>query len=155
MSDTPTIKAAKTKAAKFCAYQERTQQQLRDKLYNWGLYGDDVEEVIAFTISEGFINEERFAQSYASGHFRLKKWGKLKIKNGLVQKGLSTYCIDKGIEEIKEEEYLATIEELLSKKYQQLKDDQAYIKKQKAVKHLIQKGYESDIVWAHAKKLFQ
>ncbi|MFQ3213631.1 MAG: regulatory protein [Marivirga sp.] len=155
MSDTPTIKAVKLKAVKFCAYQERTQQQLRDKLYQWGLYGDDVEEVIAFAISERFINEERFAQSYASGHFRLKKWGKLKIKNGLGQKGLSNYCIEKGMAEINQAEYISTIEQLLAQKYRLLKDKEKYIKKQKAVRHLIQKGYESELVWSKANELFQ
>lgn len=155
MSDTPTIKAAKTKAAKFCAYQERTQQQLRDKLYQWGLYGDDVEEVIAFAIADGFVNEERFAQAYASGHFRLKKWGKLKIKNGLGQKGISNYCIEKGLDEITDTEYLNTIEDLLTKKYALLKDEEPYIKKQKAVKYLIQKGYETQLVWPKANELFQ
>ena len=155
MGDTPTIKSAKTKAAKYCAYQERTQQQLRDKLYNWGLYGDDVEEVISFAITEGFINEERFAQSFASGHFRLKKWGKLKIINSLQQKGLSSYCIDKGLEEIDDQEYEEMIQELAKKKLNTIKDTDLFIKKQKIARYLLQKGFESELVWRQLNLIFE
>ncbi len=142
------IKEGRTKAMKYCAYQERTQQQVRDKLYEWGLYGDEVEEVISYLITENFLNEERFAKSYASGHFRMKKWGKIKIKQGLEQKKLSAYCIKKGMQEIDSSEYIETLNELLDKKYHTLKDSNIYIRKQKAVKHLLQKGYEADLVWA-------
>ncbi|MBK6267111.1 RecX family transcriptional regulator [Marivirga sp. S37H4] len=148
-----TIKEGKTKAMKFCAYQERTQQQVRDKLYDWGLYGDEVEEVIGYLITENFLNEERFAKTYASGHFRMKKWGRIKIKQGLEQKKLSTYCIKKGLEEIDSVEYQETLNELLSKKYQSIRDSNLYIRKQKAVKYLLQKGYEADLVWAATEEL--
>ena len=149
------LKAAKLKTAKYCAYQERTQQQLRDKLYDWGLYADDVEEVLSFAIEEGFINEERFAQAYASGHFNLKKWGKVKISHALKQKGLSSYCIEKGLEEIEADQYNETILSLLKKKLASLKETDDFVKKQKAANYLIQKGYESDLVWKALNLLFQ
>lgn len=148
MNDTPTIKSAKAKAAKYCAYQERTQQQLRDKLFSWGLYGDDVEEVILFAITEGFVNEERYARSYCSGHFILKKWGRIKIKNSLQQKNISSYCIDLGLQEIDEEDYLELLKELATKKYEALKDQDTYIKKQKTARYLMQKGFESELIWS-------
>ncbi|GAA5034125.1 recombinase RecX [Marivirga lumbricoides] len=142
-----TIKEGKAKAAKYCALQERSQQQVRDKLYEWGLFGDEVEEVISYLITENFLNEERFAVAYASGHFRMKKWGKIKIKQGLEQKKISAYCIKKGLETIDSSEYFDTLEQLLSKKFSVLKDDNLYVRKQKAVKYLLQKGFEADKVW--------
>lgn len=142
-----TIKEGKSRGAKYCALQERSQQQVRDKLYDWGLYGDEVEEVIAWLISEDFINEERFAESYVRGHFNLKKWGKIKIKQGLEQKKISEYCIKKGMKEIGDEDYQKTLNELLEKKWRVLKEPNLYIKKQKAVRYLLQKGYEPNLVW--------
>ena len=76
-----TTSQALKKAADYCVVQERCQQEIRTKLYDWGIYNDDAEQVIAELISLGFINEERFAKAFAGGKFRMKKWGKLKIKN--------------------------------------------------------------------------
>ncbi len=66
---------SKTKAARYCAYQERTQQEVRDKLYSYGLYTDMVEEVLTELIMEGFVSEERYAQAYCRGKFMSNKWG--------------------------------------------------------------------------------
>jgi|AntRauTorckE6833_2_1112554.scaffolds.fasta_scaffold42357_2 regulatory protein len=148
-----TIKEGKSKGAKYCSLQERSQQQVRDKLYEWGLFGDEVEEVISWLISEDFINEERFAQSYVRGHFKLKKWGRIKIKQGLQQKKISDYCIKKGMDEIDNEEYQKTIQSLAEKKWRILKESNLYIKKQKTVRYLLQKGFEADLVWEQVNNL--
>ena len=92
-------KTAKLKAADFCAYQERSQQQVRDKLYDYGLHFDEVEEILTELIMEGFINEERFARAFIGGKFRMKKWGKQKILQSLRPHKISEYCIRKGMEE--------------------------------------------------------
>ncbi|ADR22416.1 recombinase RecX [Marivirga tractuosa] len=142
-----TIKEGKARGAKYCAMQERSQQQVRDKLYDWGLFSDEVEEVIAWLISEDFINEERFAQSYVRGHFNQKKWGRIKIKQGLEQKKISDYCIKMGMKEIDPEDYQNTIQSLVEKKWRTLKESNLYIKKQKTVRYLLQKGFEADLIW--------
>ncbi len=90
---------AKQKIAHYCAYQERCQQEVRSKLYQYGLYKNQVEETLAWLITEGYLNEERFAKTFAGGKFRVKKWGKLKIEQALKQKQLSSYCIRKGMAE--------------------------------------------------------
>lgn len=131
----------------FCAYQERTQQEVRDKLYGEGVNKDEIEEIIVKLIQENFLNEERFAKAYAGGKFRMKKWGKLKIRNGLKAKGLSEYCIRKGMQEIEEDDYLKTLVELLEKKSKEIKERNPLIKKNKLARYLIGKGYESDLVW--------
>lgn len=142
-----TLKEAKLKAADFCAYQERTQQQVRDKLYDYGLTGDEVEDVLTDLITEGFINEERFAISYAGGKFRMKKWGRVKIVHHLKSLKISDYCINRALAEIDEEDYHATLRELLEKKKSTISGDNQYIIGKKLASFLIQKGYEPDIVW--------
>ena len=74
------------KALKYCAYQERSQQEVRDKLYSWGLHRNEVENIIVDLISEGYLKEERFAIAFSGGKFRMKKWGKIKIKLALKAK---------------------------------------------------------------------
>lgn len=150
---TYTRSEALLKAASFCAYQERTQQEVRDKLYELGLYGDEVEELIAHLITENFINEERFAQSYVRGKFRLKKWGRIKIRQGLKQHRLSDYCIRMGMKEIDEEEYDQTLTELLEKKNLKLQEPNPLKRKQKLVAYLIGKGYENDLVWGKVNEI--
>ena len=142
-----TLKEAKLKAADFCAYQERTQQQVRDKLYDYGLTGDEVEDVLTDLITEGFINEERFAISYAGGKFRMKKWGRVKIAHHLKSLKISDYCINRALAEIDEEDYHATLGELLEKKKSTISGDNQYIIGKKLASFLIQKGYDPDIVW--------
>ncbi|HXC03732.1 MAG TPA: RecX family transcriptional regulator, partial [Bacteroidia bacterium] len=106
-------KKALEKAAAWCAYQERCQQEVRDKLYEWGLWKDMVEQIISELIGQGFIDEERFARTYAGGKFRIKKWGKQKIKNELKQRHISEYCIRKAMLEIDADAYRKTLEKIL------------------------------------------
>lgn len=140
-------KEAKLKAADYCAYQERSQQEVRDKLYSYGLHYNDVEEVISELITENFINEERFAQAYVGGKFRIKKWGRLKILQGLKQHRISDYCIKKGMQEISDEDYLSTIESLIDKKRSSINVENQFVANQKIAAYLHQKGFETNLIW--------
>ena len=133
--------------ASFCAYQERTQQEVRDKLYNLDLHRDEVEEILAELITEDFVNEERFSRTFARGKFDYNKWGRLKIKQALQLKGLSSFCQNVGLSEIGDSEYLSRVEHLLEKKLNSLKEEDTWVKKNKAARYLIGKGYESELVW--------
>ena len=140
------MKEAKVKAGHYCAYQERTQQEVRDKLYALGLYRDEVEQTLSDLISENFVNEERFAKAYASGKFRIKQWGRRKIIYALKQKNISPYCIDKALKEIPEDEYKEVIKKLIENKRNTLTGDN-FMKKHKISSYLIGKGFESELVW--------
>jgi regulatory protein len=142
-----TQQEALIKISSFCAYQERTQQEARDKLYGYGLHKDIVEELISKLISKNFINEERFAKSYAGGKFRIKKWGRIKIKEALKSKGVSEYCIKKGLLEIGDKDYIVTLLSLIEKRSGKEKEKNEYERKHKIAQYLHGKGYESDLVW--------
>ena len=146
-------KEAKLRTANYCAYQERTQQQVRDKLYSYGLYRDEVEEVLSELITENFINEERFAKAYAGGKFRVKKWGKIKILRGLQQHNISPYCIKKGMQEIDEDEYIETLQVLLEKKNSLLTETNDFKRKAKLANYAAGKGYEPSLIWDLIKTL--
>jgi regulatory protein len=142
-----TPKEALLKIRDWCAYQERCQQEVRDKLYEYGLKTDDVENIIVQLISENFVNEERFAIAFAGGKFRIKKWGKVKIRQELKAKRVSDYCIKKGMEQIEDTEYIKTLKRLLMLKTKLITEKNHLKKKQKLVRYALGKGYEQDIVF--------
>lgn len=148
-----TPQQALKKAESYCAYQERAQQEVRDKLYEWGLKQTDVEETIAKLISSNFINEERFAKAYAGGKFRIKKWGKVKIRIELKKKNISEYCIKKGMAEIEFRDYTKTLKSILEKKSKEIPNRKSLIKNYKLAQYAISRGYESDLVWDIIKEM--
>jgi len=131
----------------WCAYQERCQQEVRDKLYGYGLRSDDVENLIARLIDENFVNEERFAKAFAGGKFRIKKWGRVKIKMELKARRISDYCIQKGLKEIDGNEYIKTLKKVLEQKAKTITEKNHLKKKQKLVRYAIGKGYEQDLIF--------
>ena len=138
----------------YCAYQERSHAETRDKLYKFGLYKPEVETLLTQLIEENYLNEERYAIAFAGGHFRTKQWGRVKIKYALSQKKVSSYCIKKALSSIDEAEYKHCIEKLAVAKLATLKAEKnIFIKKTKLQNYLLQKGYEVSMVGAIVKDL--
>src|SRR5215204_7733202 len=107
----------------YCSYQERCHKEVKKKLYGFGLQKNDVETLIAQLIEENYLNEVRFAQLFAGGKFRMKQWGRGKIRHEMKQKKITEYCIQKGLKEINEEDYLKTLSKLASTKWKTLKSE--------------------------------
>lgn len=139
-------KQALVKAEHFCAYQERSQKEVRYKLVEWGMRGDELEEIISELILNNFLNEERFAKSYASGKFNIKHWGRVKIKQGLKLKGVPDKILQKAIYSINDDDYLQTIEKLAIKKVQSLSENDPFKRKNKLMSYLQAKGFETDLI---------
>ena len=135
------------KLKKYCAYQDRCHQEVRNKILQYEIYGDDLEFIIAELIQEKFLDEERFARSYARGKFRMKKWGRNRIKMELQQREVSEYCIKKAMDEIEEEEYSEVLKEIL---LQNIKKNQSLgrvLAVDKAIKYAVKRGYESQRIF--------
>ena len=141
------------KLKKYCAYQDRCHQEIRTKLINLGIYGDDLEEIIAELIAENFLNEERFARSFARGKFRMRHWGKVRIKNELKFRKISEYCIRKAMNEIEEDAYFKTLEEVIQKKARQIRESDPFKAKNKIAKYAIGRGFETELVWKMVKTM--
>jgi regulatory protein len=131
----------------FCIYQERCHGEVKEKLYSFGLYKTDVEEIVSQLIEENYLNEQRFAIQYAGGKFRMKQWGRVKIKNALKQKQVSGYCIKNALKEIYVPDYNKILKKLAEQKLKTLKGERnILIKKKKLQDYLLQKGFESELV---------
>lgn len=141
-----TKEQAMQKLKHYCAYQERCHSEVKEKLYQLGVWKKDHDEIIASLIEENYLNEERFAIAYVGGKFRAKQWGRVKIKYELKQKQVSDYCIKKAMKQIDEEEYLSVLNKLAKEKYAALKSEQYLVRKKKTMDYLLAKGFESDLV---------
>lgn len=147
---------AKSKLEALCAYQERCQFEMDQKLISWNFFPEQRDQLIADLIANNFINEQRFAEAFVSGKFRIKKWGKIKIKSHLKLKHISTYSIEKGLKEIDLDEYWSTLVSLASKKRieLELKKGTIWDQKSKVFRFLQSKGYEADLIADAVKKVF-
>jgi regulatory protein len=119
---------------------------VREKLYSLGVWKKEHDEIISALIEENYLNEERFAIAYAGGKWRVKQWGRVKIKYELKQKQVSDYCIKKALKQLDEEEYLQVLEKLAKEKYAALKKEQFLVRKKKTTDYLVGRGYEPDLV---------
>ncbi len=141
------IKETTEKIQSFCALQDRCQWEVENKMRQWGVEEYIIENIVTDLILEKFIDEQRFSESFCRGKFRIKRWGKVKIKNELTLRKISFSCIQKGLEQIKDKEYYSVLKELYEKKKSSIKDKNQFIKKGKIVKYLQQKGFESNLIW--------
>jgi regulatory protein len=134
------------KLQRYCAYQDRCHQEVRRKLLDLGVYGDDLEEIISELISENFLNEERFARSFARGKFRIKGWGKTRIKRELQLRKVSEYCIRKGLSEIDPEAYRSRLREVMTGYAGRIKEKESFNLREKLFQYVYRRGYETPII---------
>jgi len=147
IQQTLTPEQAFQKIKYYCAYQERCHAEVKEKLYGYGLIKKEVEGILSSLIEEDYLNEERFAVQFTGGKFRMKKWGRLKIKAELKSRQVSEYCIKKALASIDEDDYLATIKKIIEqKKRDAAKYKHPYQKTSYLLRALQQKGYEPDMV---------
>jgi regulatory protein len=130
----------------YCGYQDRSHSEVKEKLYSLGVWKKDHDEIMAALIEEDYLNEERFALAFARGKFRMKQWGRVKIKYELKQRQVSEYSIKKALNQIDEKEYMTSLKKLAEDRYVSLKGEQYLARKKKTVDYLMQKGYEPGLI---------
>lgn len=134
------------KLTTYCAYQERCPWEVRRKLYEKGIKDEKADKLIDELITEQYVDEERFAKSFCRGKFRLKHWGKNRIRMELKMKEIPESVIRKGLSEINPEEYYDTLLTQTEKKWESTHEPEAYKKKYKVTQYLMTKGFEMDLV---------
>jgi regulatory protein len=142
------VEQALQKLRHFCGYQERSHDEVKQKLYSLGLYKDEIESAISVLIEGNYLNEERYAIAFAGGKFRMKQWGKVKIGYELKSKKVSAYNIKLALKSIEEIDYLNTLQALTQKKWESiaLEDEKLFVKKSKITTYLLQRGFEKQLV---------
>ncbi len=136
------------KAMRYCSFQERCQLDLTNRFKAWNVEEKNWDRILDYLIAENFLNEKRYVEAFVRGKFVMKKWGKNKIKMGLVAKRVFNEGeFDKVFnEEIDEEDYLKTIAELIEKKRMLIVEEDEFKKRDKLYRYMLSKGYESELV---------
>ena len=134
------------KLRSYCALQERCISEVEQKLTEWKVGHAGSEKIIEQLIKEDYLNEERFARSFAGGKFRINHWGKTKIIYELEKRKVPDLIIQIGLEEIDDAEYEETLKEVLIRKNREIKDNDPYKRKQKLTAYAFQKGYHYELI---------
>ena len=148
-------KTARQKMEFYCSYQERCHQEVQEKLYSYDLSEKERNQIIVHLIEHNFLNEERFARSFARGKHRIKHWGKIRIVNELKQRQISAANIKCALTEISDEEYQNTFDKLAEKHWETIREANALKKKKKFCDYLLRKGWESKLVYGKMKELIK
>ncbi|OIV43065.1 regulatory protein RecX [Flavobacterium johnsoniae] len=150
-----TPKEALQKLEHFCAYQERCHDEVVSKLYSLKMTSDEIDLIVVQLIEGDFLNETRFACSFARGKHRMKYWGKIKITNELKARHISSTNITLALKEISNEEYFETFENLSERGWNSIHEQNALKKRKKFCDYMLRRGYESDLVYEKVKELEQ
>ncbi len=153
MSEVNSIKEAIHKIEHFCAYQERCHDEVVQKLRTMKMDSNEIDEILAHLIQENYLNESRFACSFARGKHRIKFWGKVRIVNELKFRNISTYNINLALKEITAEEYNTNFNALAERNWHSMKESNTLKKRKKYCDFLLRKGYESNLVYEKVKEL--
>lgn len=150
-----TISEAIQKLEHFCAYQERCHAEVISKLYDLKMTPEETDTIIVRLIEDNFLNETRFACSFARGKHRIKHWGRIRITNELKARQISSTNITLALKEISSEEYENTFEELSEKCWNTIQEKNSLKKRKKFCDYLLRRGYESNLVYDKMKELEQ
>ncbi len=148
-----TLAEAIKKMERYCAYQERCHKEVESKLNTMKLIPEAREKIILHLLEHNFLNEERFAKSFARGKFNIKKWGKQRITRELKYKGISAYNIKTALNEISNKQYLETFHQLAERKSSTIREDNKNKKRKKLTDYLLYRGWETSLVYEKVNEL--
>ncbi len=144
---TYTVDEAQRKLENYCAYQERCHKEVKTKLLEMRMIPEAIDQIMVHLIQENYLNEERFAKAFVSGKFRIKKWGKNRIVRELKFREISKYSIEIALNEINEEDYLNTLDDLILKRIDQVNEQHKFKKRKKVADYLLYRGWESHLIY--------
>ena len=153
MKEVYSIKEAIQKIEFFCSYQERCHEEVVSKLYSMKMDSDEIDQIMVHLIAENFLNEERFASSFARGKHRIKHWGKIRIVNELKFRNISQTLINTALKEITPEEYLDTFHTLAERHWESIREKNVLKKRKKFCDYMLRRGFESNLVYDKVREL--
>ncbi|MDC6388140.1 regulatory protein RecX [Maribacter sp. PR1] len=148
-----TVDEATRKLEGYCAYQDRCHKEVVRKLKEMGMISIAIDTIVSHLINENYLNEERFAKSFARGKFKIKKWGKNRIVNELKFRDISRYNIQTALKEIDGPEYFTTLDNLAKKRLAQINERNIQKRKRKLADYLLYRGWESHLVYEKTNEL--
>ncbi|MBU3011402.1 RecX family transcriptional regulator [Polaribacter vadi] len=142
-----TVDEIKRKLEQYCIYQDRCHKEVEQKMREFNLISEAREMILLSLMQDNFLNEERFAKSFARGKFRIKHWGKQRIIRELKFRDISAYNIKTALKEIDEQEYLNSIYRITENRNEVISEPNQYKRKKKLIDFLMRKGFESELIY--------
>ncbi|WP_341215257.1 regulatory protein RecX [uncultured Wocania sp.] len=152
---TYTLQEATKKLEHYCAYQERCHQEVRQKLEGMYMIPEAIDVIIVHLLKHNFLNEERFAKTFVSGKFRIKRWGRRRLTLELKKKDISKVNINQALNTIENGEYIEIFNSLAEKKVNSIKETNIYKKRKKLIDYLLYRGWESHLVYEKANEIIK
>lgn len=152
---TYTVEEALSKLQNYCSYQERCHQEVRQKLKGMRMIPDAIDQIIVYLLEYNFLNEERFAKTFVSGKFRIKKWGRRRLTLELKKKGVGKFNINQALSEISDAEYIEVFNVLAENRLKYIKETNKQKKKKKLADYLLYRGWESHLVYDKVNQLIK
>ena len=152
---TYTVEEARQKLQNYCSYQDRSHQEVQQKLSGMRMIPEAIDQIIVHLLEHNFLNEERFAKTYVSGKFRIKKWGRRRLTLELKKKGICKFNINQALNEINAVEYIETFNALAEKRINYIKEINKLKKKKKLADYLLYRGWESHLVYEKVNHLIK
>jgi regulatory protein len=153
MNQTFSVREATQKLESYCAYQDRCHEEVIAKLRAMGMIQEAIDVIAVHLIQHNFLNEERFARSFARGKHRIKHWGKVRITNELKVRNISQRNITTGLSEISAEEYFDTFNSAAERHWESIREENLLKKRKKFCDFLLRKGFESALIYEKMKEL--
>jgi len=153
MKDVFSVKEAKLKIEHFCTYQERCHEEVTSKLWSMKMTAEEINEIIVHLIEQNYLNESRFACSFARGKHRIKHWGKIRIMNELKMRKINQTLINLALKEISPEEYIETFENLSERNWQSIQETNSLKKRKKFCDYMLRRGFESNLIYDKVREL--
>ncbi|MGM8361039.1 regulatory protein RecX [Flavobacterium sp. ARAG 55.4] len=153
MKEVFSLKEAIQKIEHYCAYQDRCHEEVVQKLRNMKMDSEEINQIITHLINDNFLNEERFACSFARGKHRIKHWGKIRITNELKFRNINQTLINIALKEISPEEYYETFETLANRNWESIRETNSLKKRKKFCDYMLRRGFESNLVYEKVRDL--
>lgn len=141
------LKIGYDKASYLCSRREYCEADMYTKLLQWKLSADEANFVIRQLVIDKFIDNERYTKAFVRDKSKFSAWGAIKIKMALRTKKIDEALIQVAIADLPNDQFYQQALKEGSKKYRGLRDEDVYAKKQKLVRFLFSKGFESSLVW--------
>ncbi|MFN8770480.1 MAG: regulatory protein RecX [Neisseriaceae bacterium] len=136
------------KALSLLAIREHSRKELFNKLKKYAQNDADIITILDELEKNGYLSEERFVENYVT--VKKKKYGSLKIKYLLHNKGASSQLVNNYITKIDKDDEIELAYQLLLKK---ISDDLSDKSVARGIRFLQGRGFSLDIIRIALKKV--
>jgi len=123
------------------------------KLRTFSSSNSDINEVIGKLISDNYLNETRFSESFVRGKFKNKNWGRVRLSLELKKRSISKKNIEIAMRQIHEDDYQNKFKERFYFLVEKFKNEKKIMMKKKIFDYFNYRGWEHAIIYNEINKL--